>query len=93
MSMTVTIYHSPDGRVQLFELTEINEEDQAWFVQHNAKLSFEQLMTGDNVAYADIGLIDEEGEPIEAIEISFDRPCRETLAALRKQCEKMLEAK
>lgn len=90
MSIQAKVYLPPNGRVEFIDVTEINEEDEVWFVEHNAKLSLEQLMNGQNVAYADIGLIDEEGEPKEAIEISRDRSCRETLAALREQCERML---
>lgn len=90
MSIRAKIYLPPNGEVKFIDLTEINEEDEAWFVQHEAKLSFEQLLNGQIVAYADIGLVDEDGEPEEAIEISWDRSCRDTMADLRVQCEGML---
>lgn len=91
MGIKATLYIPPNGQKKEIELTDINENDELWFVENNAKLSCEQLFEDRNVIYADIGLKDEEGEPLEGIEISFGRSCRETLAALRVQCEQLLK--
>lgn len=87
MSITAIAYILPNGRQEVIEITDINQEDELWFKEHDAKLSVEQLSTGHMAVYADIGL----GEDNEALEISFNRSCQETLAALRKQCEYMLK--
>jgi hypothetical protein len=42
---------------------------------------------GTFVCYADVGLEDEDGEPMEAIELARWRSC-DTLHALRAQCER-----
>lgn len=91
MGIKATLFIPPNGREQEIIITEINEADELWFVENNAKLSGEELMNGQQVIYADVGLKDEEGEPLEGIEISQGRSCRETIAALRVQCEKLLK--
>ena len=37
--------------------------------------------------YADIGMVDEEGNEVEVIELSNGRSCADTLSALRKRLE------
>lgn len=89
--MQVTLYERPHGRTKEINMTKIRPEDEAWFKEVGAKLSMEDL--GATVAcYADVGIKDEEGEPIEAIEIAgHDQSCEDTMQKLRKQCERLLE--
>lgn len=91
MSITGTFFSSPNGDPFSIEITSILIEDEKWFKAAGAKISMEQLMNGQNVVYADVGVKDEEGTPIEGIEISFGRTCEECFTALRKQCEELLE--
>lgn len=90
MSIEATIFITPSGRQEKITVMNITPEDEAWFKANGAKLSVEELSTGDMVAYADIGMRTREGEEVEAIEVSGSRNCSDTLAALRKQCEEML---
>lgn len=90
MSINATYYERPHGKKRFMTITRIHPEDELWFKAHGAKLSTEELTTGDIVVYADIGMRTQEGEEVEAIEISGTRDSYETLTALRKQCEQML---
>ena len=91
MSLAVTIYKRPDGRTETILCSAIYLDDEQWFKRHNAAVSLEELPVGGYAAYADIGLRSDEGEPLEAIEVSGVRDCKQTLQALRRQCERMLK--
>jgi hypothetical protein len=83
--MNVTLYKRPDGRTEVIDVRNVLPEDEQWFVEHNVKVSMEDI--GDTiVVYADTGNT-VDGEPDEFIEIANGRTCEETLSALRKQCE------
>lgn len=88
--MKVTLYKKPNGRTEVVDVKNVYPEDEAWFAEHNAKLSMEET-GGTFVVYADLGLEDDDGEPIEAIELANGRSCEDTLQALRIQCEEMLK--
>lgn len=87
MSIAITYFIPPNGEKRQGELSRIHAEDEAWFKANGAKLSAEELPGGDIVVYADIGIVTDDGEPDEVIEISGGRDCYATMAALRKQCE------
>jgi hypothetical protein len=84
--MQVTIYKRPDGRQEVIDCTHIHDEDAAWFKANNVHISMEDI-GGQFAVYADMGKVDEDGEPDELIELSGNRDCFETMTALRKQCE------
>lgn len=89
--MKVTLYKRPHGRTEEIDMKNIRPEDEAWFKSVGAKLSIEEV-GGRYACYADVGIKDEENEPIEAIEVAGqDDDCRDTMQKLRKQCELMLE--
>jgi hypothetical protein len=90
MSIEATLFVPPNARREQITITKINPEDSQWFKDNGAKISLEEISTGDVVVYADIGMRTEEGDEVEAIEVSGTRTCTETMAALRKQCEQML---
>lgn len=90
MSLAVIIHKRPYGRKETILCNAIYLDDEQWFKRHNATVSLEELPVGGYAAYADIGLRSDEGEPLEAIEISGVRDCKQTLQALRRQCERML---
>lgn len=87
--MKVLLYIPPNGQTREIEVHEIDAEDEAWFIERKALLSMEEI-GGTFACYADVGLRTEDGELDEAIEISGTRSCRETLHALRLQCESLL---
>lgn len=88
--MNVTFYKSPHGRTETIDMRNVYPEDETWFAENHARISMEDL-GGTFVIYADVGVVDEDGEPDEAIELSAGRSCEETLKALRSQCEAMLK--
>ena len=92
MSYPCTFYLRPDGRTHLASITKINPEDAKWFEEHNAKLSAEELTTGEFIFYADVGVMF-QGEPVEVM-ISTGPPKDpyEEFARLRKLAEEQLAA-
>lgn len=88
--MKVTLYKPPHGRTEEVDVTSVHAEDAAWFEAHKAKLSMEDI-GGMFAVYADVGLRDEEDEPVEAIELSRHRSAEDTFKALRTQCEELLK--
>lgn len=70
------------------DVVHVNYNDPPFFKQGNIGTVVPYV--GGYAAYADIGLRSDEGEPLEAIEVSGVRDCRQTLQALRRQCERML---
>lgn len=92
MSITVTYFQRPTGARKELEVTEINADDEAWFNEHRVAISMEDDMTNDSfICYADWGAKDAEGEPIEAIEFSLNKSCRETLSRLREVTQHMMD--
>lgn len=89
--MKVTLYKKPNGAKEILDVTKVYLSDAAWFEEHNAALSMEET-GGTFVVYADVGLEDDDGEPMEAIELANGRSCEDTMQALRIQCEEMLKA-
>lgn len=88
MAIEVTYHALPDGRQTVIPVTEINDEDAAWFTEHNVKLSLEELRTGVKVLYANTG--DEENE---VMVISPTKGCREMMAELRVLAEQQVNGK
>ena len=88
--MIVTFYKQPYGRTQEIDIKNVLPEDEAFFTRHEIDISMEDV-GGMFAVYADIGKTDEDGGPIELIELSQGRSCEETLSALRKLCEEELQ--
>lgn len=88
--MIITLYKQPDGRMQEIDIKNVLPDDEAFFDHHKIRISMEDV-GGMFAIYADIGQTDEDGEPIELIELSQGRSCEETLSALRKLCEEELQ--
>ena len=88
--MIVTLYKQPDGRTQEIDIKNVLPDDEAYFTRNHIDISMEDV-GGMFAIYADIGRMDEDGEPIELIELSQGRSCEETLSALRKLCEEELK--
>lgn len=83
------LYHRPHAETTEFEITDIEPEDEQWFVSVNAKISAEDNPRGGFILYADVGIIN-NGEVIEAIEITGSKSCKEAMHDLRVLAEKML---
>lgn len=88
--MKVTLYKKPNGAKEVVNVTKVYPTDAAWFEVHGASVSMEET-GGTFVVYADVGLEDDDGEPMEAIELANGRSCEDTFQALRIQCEEMLK--
>lgn len=88
--MIVTLYKQPDGRTREIDIKNVLPDDEAFFTRHEIDISMEDV-GGMFALYADIGQTDDDGEPVELIELSQGRSCEETLSALRKLCEEELK--
>lgn len=88
--MIVTLYKRPNGRTQKIDIKNVIPDDEAYFTRNSINISIEDVGIMFAI-YADIGRMDEDGEPIELIELSKGRSCEETLSALRKLCEEELK--
>ena len=88
MSINVTLYTLPNGVKSEILVGEINDEDAAWFTEHNVKLSLEQLRTGVKVLYANTGNAENE-----VMVISLTKGCREMMAELRVLAEQQVNGK
>ena len=84
--MKVTFYKAPNGAQEVLNITKIHPEDEQFFTESGVVISMEDI-GGDFVVYADTGVINEEGEPEEFIEIAQGRSCEDVLKALRVSCE------
>lgn len=91
MSLKATFYKSPDGRPLEIDVVNVYEADEAWFRDHNVKISMEDL--GDQFAvYADIGRrLPDDVSVDEVLVLSGPMTCQDTLAKLRFECEKALK--
>jgi hypothetical protein len=87
--MNVTFYKVPNGTAVPLAITNVDPDDAAWFQSVGARVSMEET-GGQFVCYADVGVVDEDGEPDEAVEIAAGRTCEETLKALRIQAQELL---
>lgn len=85
--MKAILYTRPDGHAEEIEITNVSEEDAAWFKENdNVEVSMEDI--GSTFAvYGTTGDVDEEGEPIEMVVLSNGRTCTETLYSLRGAIE------
>lgn len=92
MALKAIAFIAPNGQQVPIDITDINLGDEHFFQGQNARISVENV-NDQFVVYADLGFIDDGGEPDEAIEISRGRTCKETFAALRVQCERMIARK
>ena len=74
---------------QKIDIKNVLPDDESYFTRNRINVSMEDV-GGMLAIYADIGRLDEDGEPIELIELSHGRSYKETMSALRKLCEEEL---
>lgn len=89
--MKATIYKRPHGEVVEIEMTEIDAEDEQWFVSKGIQISMEEDPAMGFVVYADTGHTLEDGEPDELIVFSGKEDCRTTMKRVREECRQRLE--
>lgn len=90
--ITVTLFIPPDGTQSEAVIRDIDAEDADFFNENSVKISMEQIMTGEAVIYADYGMLDEDGDPVEEM-VMVDMnttTVREALKGLRMLVENML---
>ena len=92
--MEVTIYVAPNGVEKIVEINNVLDEDREFFESNSVVISMEEIPSHngvDFVVYADTGLLTEDGDPVEYLEIAGGRSCEEVLHALRLSCEECFE--
>lgn len=89
--MKAVLYKRPDGRKENIWIANINEDDRAWFQEKYVRISMEDIGVGYAI-WADVGLLDEEGEPREVTYVTRgDELCADALHKVRLECEQMLK--
>jgi hypothetical protein len=78
-TIQVTIYLRPNRRRDVVELLNIYPDDAKYINDNNIKVSLEEMANGTIIIYFDRGFVDDEGEPIEHIELSNDSTSHETI--------------
>lgn len=89
--MKMTYYKRPHGNTDEIEV-KMFSDDEEFFLANSIKLSIEGDGSGNAaILYADIGRVDDDGEPDELILFaSFNEPFENAMRKLRKMCEKEL---
>ena len=85
-TLTVRFYVRPNGRMREIEMSKIDKEDIYFFQKHDIMVSMEELTIGDIVVYGCPR--DDLSEESEVMVFAGKRDCRETMKALRQECEK-----
>jgi len=83
--LPVKLYMNPNGHMRVIGMTEIDEEDIAFFLDNDIIVSMEEIETGFVVYGCPSSDLSEESE---VIVFAKARGCRETMKALREECEK-----
>lgn len=87
--MEVIFYKAPNGSKEVVEISNVYAEDEKFFNENGIIISMEEV-GGQFVVYADTGMEDEDGEPVEFLEIAKGRKCKDVLKSLRILCEDYL---
>ena len=85
-TLTVRYYARPNGRMREIEMSNIDKEEVYFFNKYDIMVSMEELTTGDIVVYGCPR--DDLSEESEVMVFAGKRDCRETMKALREECEK-----
>lgn len=81
----LTFYARPDGNPSDVPLINVTEEDEAYFLENNVRISAEDdPISGGFIVYGDDGTMMEDGTPDEVVVISRGRNCEDTMAELAR---------
>lgn len=90
----MTWYAKPNGEKSIIPFYNMYKEDYDWFREKEAFFSGEEFTRDGFAFYLDVGIQDEEGEPIEAIITCHVTDCPwDTIHILRKNAEKLIQNK
>lgn len=90
--MNVTFYTRPNGNAIDHDITNVRDEDAQWFESNHVTISMEEIDPGIFAIYADVGLLEDDGEtPMELIHItSLNESCEDALNTVRTMCEEAI---
>lgn len=78
VTISATVHHRPNGKKEVIDVSNVYEDDAVYINTNSIKVSMED--TGISfVLYFDYGHEDDDGEPIEHIELSDGRSCHDTI--------------
>ena len=86
-TLAVRYYARPNGRVSEIEMRNIDQSEIRFFNEMDIQVSIEELTTGDIVVYGCPR--DDVSEEKEVVVFAGKKDCRETMKALREECEKV----
>lgn len=91
MTYPCTIYTRPNGHKTEIEIVDIEDDDAAWFKEHNIIIGMEEIYPGQYVIYAEYG--EEAGEPLELTYIvPSGQICRTALSNIRQTLKDKFDA-
>ena len=79
MPIEVTLFIPPIGEQHVIQVTDVTDEDAAWFTENKIILSMEQLSSGAKVVYGKFGV----NEHQECMVVSMYDSCKSMLSELR----------
>ncbi|MBP5855706.1 hypothetical protein KAJ83_01695 [Marivibrio halodurans] len=89
--MKATVYIRPHGRAQDIDVFDVYPADEQFFQDNAFEVSMEDTPLGF-IVYADVGIRQEDGTPVEAMELAGGRDCKDTLNSLRRKCVELMAA-
>ena len=79
MPIEVTLFIPPNGEQHVIQVTDVTDEDAAWFIENKIIISMEELSSGAKVVYGKFGV----NEHQECLVISMNKTCKSMLSELR----------
>ena len=79
MPIEVTLFIPPKGEQHVIQVTDVTDEDAAWFTENKIIISMEELSSGAKVVYGKFGV----NEHQECLVIGMNKTCKSMLSELR----------
>ena len=79
MPIEVTLFIPPNAEQHVIQVTDVTDEDAAWFTENKIIISMEELSSGAKVVYGKFGV----NEHQECLVVSMNKTCKSMLSELR----------
>ena len=79
MPIEVTLFIPPIGEQHVIQVTDVTDEDAAWFTENKIIISMEKLSSGAKVVYGRFGV----NEHQECLVVGMNKTCKSMLKELR----------
>ena len=86
MPIEVTLFIPPNAEQHVIQVTDVTDEDAAWFTENKIIISMEELRSGAKVIYGKYGVNDNQ----ECMVVGMNKTCKSMLSELRSFVQKEL---